>query len=230
MFDSITGPTQRTKLDLMGIRFVEGEGGNAPAPEPAAPTPAAPAPAGEPAAPAAWDGKVESLDPRVQKMITDLRTENANTRVAKNAETERVAAILKAAGIETGEADPVEAAKKAAAERDAATATAAQAARELSIFKAAATAGADPTKLLDSNSFMTSVKDLDPTDGTAVAAAIEAAVKANPTFKAARAAGASGTELGGTGEQGQINEEQLARMTPEQISDAYDKGLLKNLL
>lgn len=199
--------------------------------EPVAPTPAAPAEPATPAAPAAWDGKVESLDPAVQKVITDLRKEAADNRVAKNAEQERVKAILAAAGISTDNTpDPVEAAKQAAAERDAATATAAQAARELAIFKAAAAAGANPNALLDSNSFTASVKDIDPTDGAAITAAITAAVQANPTLKAARAAGVSGSDFSGSGEQGQITEEQLARMTPEQISDAYDKGLLKGLL
>jgi len=120
-----------------------------------------------------------------------------------------------------------ELAKDLAAERTAKTTTA----RELAIFKAASAAGADPAKLLDSNSFMTSVQGLDPTDGAAVAAAITAAVTANASLKAARAAGASTVDLGGgSGEQGQITEQQLKTMTPEQISAAFDKGQLKSLL
>jgi hypothetical protein len=207
---------------------------DAAAAEPVAPTPgpAAPAEPAEPAAaPATWDGKVESLDPAVQKMIKGLRDESANYRVKATTAEERTQAILAAAGISTDNTpDPVEAAKQAAAERDAATATAAQAARELAIFKAASAAGANPNALLDSNSFTASVKDIDPSDGAAIAAAITAAVQANPTLKAARAAGVSGSDFSGSGEQGQITEEQLARMTPEQISEAYDKGLLKGLL
>jgi hypothetical protein len=229
---TIHGPSRPSLLALRGIRLIEGEEGAAPA------APAEPAPGGEPAAPAApaaptgsaWDGKVESLDPAVQKMITDLRTEAAASRVAKNTEQERVQAILAAAGIKTDDADPVEAAKRAAAERDAAVATAAETARKLAIFTAAAGAGADPAKLLDSLTFTSSVKDIDPSDGAAIAAAITAAVQANPTLKAARAAGVSGTDFSGSGEQGQITEEQLARMTPEQIVDAQSKGLLSHLL
>lgn len=171
----------------------------------------------------AWDGKIESLDPAAQKIITDLRKEAGDNRVAKNAETERVNAILKAAGIKTDEPDPV----KVAAE---ATDKATKAVRELAVFKAAATEGADPIKLLDRTSFTASIAGIDPADGPAIAAAIKAAVTADATLKAARAAGASSVETsGGTGEVGQITEAQLAQMTPEQIADAYETGLLKTL-
>jgi hypothetical protein len=159
----------------------------------------------------------------LQRELTKVRQEAAANRVAKNAETERVNAILKAAGIKTDEADPVEVAAKSTAE-----ATAAK--RELAIFKAAAASGADPTKLLDSNSFLSSVYGLDPADGAAITAAITAAIAANPLLKAVQAAAASGTELGGTGEQGQITEQQLAAMSPEEINTALKAGKLKHLL
>lgn len=159
----------------------------------------------------------------LQRELTKVRQEAAANRVAKNAETERVNAILKAAGIKTDEADPVEVAAKSTAE-----ATAAK--RELAIFKAAAASGADPTKLLDSNSFLSSVNGLDPADGAAITAAITAAIAANPLLKAVQAAAASGTELGGTGEQGQITEQQLAAMSPEEINSALKAGKLKHLL
>jgi hypothetical protein len=141
-----------------------------------------------------------------------------------------VKAILAAAGISDESDDPVEAAKTASAERDTATASAKSSARELAIYKAAATNGADATKLMDSNSFITSIAGIDPGDGDAIATAIRAAVEANTNLKAVRAAGASGIELGGTQEQGQVSEAQLAQMTPEQIVDAQNRGLLKNLL
>jgi hypothetical protein len=155
--------------------------------------------------------------------LEKVRREAAANRVAKNAETERVNAILKAAGIKTDDPDPVEVAKQSASEAQAAK-------RELAIFKAAATTGADPTRLLDSNSFLASIAGLDPSDGAAVNAAITAALAANPNLKAVQAAAASGTELGGSGEQGQITEAQLARMSPEQIVEAQNKGLLRHLL
>ncbi|TSI11964.1 hypothetical protein [Brevibacterium aurantiacum] len=70
-------------------------------------------------------------------------------------------------------------------------AKATEAARELAVYKAAATNGADPTKLLDSRSFLASIKDVDHGDEKAIGAAIKAAVDANKSFASARAAGAS---------------------------------------
>lgn len=198
------------------------------APVPAATPSPAPAPPAEPApAPAVWD------DPAAARAeIEKLRKQNGDERVnAKKAAAEEARQeLLKKLGLtKDGEEapDPAKVAADLAAEREARAATA----RELAIFKAASAAGADPAKLLDSNSFLTSVKGLDPNDGDAIAAAITAAVSANASLKAARAAGASGIEqTGGTGEQGQITEQQLKTMTPEQIVAAQEKGLLRNLL
>lgn len=196
---------------------------------PPAGEPPAAAPAGTepPPAPAVWD------DPAAARAeIEKLRKQNGDDRILakKTAADEARNELLQKLGLtKDGEPapDPAKLASDLAAERQAKADTA----RELAIFKAASTAGADPAKLLDSKSFMTSVQGLDPTDGDAVAAAITAAVTANASLKAARAAGASGIEqTGGTGEQGQITEQQLKTMTPEQISAAYDKGQLKSLL
>lgn len=198
------------------------------APQPAAPAvpvvPAAAAPA-QPAVPATpATEKVEDLPAWAQKIITDARKEAGDNRVAKNAETERVNAILKAAGIQTDAPDPVAIAQKA-------TDTANAAVRKLAVFEAAAAAGADPTKLLNRNDFTTSISGLDPADGAAIAAAITAAVAADPSLKTVRAAGASSVETpGGTGEQGQITAAQIKNMTPEQIVEADNKGLLRNYL
>lgn len=227
----------RSLHDLRGIRFDENDGGNAASTDTgaAAGTAAAGATTADAGTAstasttdggtaAAWDGKIESLDPAAQKIIADLRKEAGDNRVKAKTESDRVEAILKAAGIKTDEADPVAVAKSA-------TAAATKATRELAVFKAAATSGADPSKLLDRASFLTSIAGIDPADGPAIKAAIDAAVAADTTLKAARAAGASAVETsGGTGEHGQITEAQLAHMTPEQISEAYEKGLLKHLL
>lgn len=197
----------------------------APTPEaPAAPEPpAAPASPEAPAAPTGWDGKIESLDPAAQKIITDLRKEAGDNRVKAKTESDRVEAILKAAGIKTDEADPVEVAAKS-------TADALAARRELAVFKAAAASGADPSKLLDRTSFTSSIAGIDPSDGPALTAAIQAAVAADNSLKAVLAASASGSELGGTGETGQITEAQLAQMKPEQIDKALKEGKLAHLL
>lgn len=203
--------------------------------------PAAAGDAGAPAAAAADAGtppaaaeSVDQLPAWAQKLIKDTRKEAGDNRTKATAAEQQaqgiLAAVAKAAGIEVpGDTppDPAQLAKDLAAERDAKAATA----RELAIFKAASTAGADPAKLLDSRSFMTSVQGLDPSDGTAVAAAIKAAVDANASLKAARAAGTSGIQqTAGNGELGQITEQQLQKMSPEQIVEAQAKGLLRNLM
>jgi hypothetical protein len=162
--------------------------------------------------------------------IEKLRRQNGDERInAKKAAADeaRQELLTKLGLTKEGEEqpDPAKLAADLAAERTAKADTA----RQLAIYKAATAAGADPAKLLDSNSFMTSVQGLDPTDGAAVTAAITAAVTANASLKAARAAGASGIELsGGTGEQGQITAAQLAHMTAEQIVEADRKGLLRD--
>ena len=182
-------------------------GGSEPPAPPADPPPAATPPATPPAAPetppaAQWDGKVESLPEAAQKIIRDLRKEAGDNRTAKNAEAQRVQAILKAAGIDTGDTeDPVKAAEQAAKERDEAKAAARQTALELAIYRNATAAGADPARLLDSNSFLTSVREVDPTDTAALTAAITKAVADNTWLKAGRAPGASGADhTGGTGD------------------------------
>jgi len=194
---------------------------------PVAPAPVEPAPVEPAPAPAVWD------DPAAARAeIEKLRKQNGDDRMnaKKQAADEARNELLQKLGLtKDGEPapDPAKLAADLAAEREAKAATA----RELAIFKAAGAAGADPAKLLDSNSFLTSVKGLDPADGNAIAAAITAAVTANQSLKAARAAGASGIEqTGGTGEQGQITEQQLKTMTPDQIVAAQAKGLLRNLL
>lgn len=170
------------------------------------------------------------------KVIQETRLEAGDKRIALTAaEAARTAAETKAQAVldaiakatgQAAETDPVKLASDLTAAQDAAK----DAARELAIFKAAGSA-ADPVKLLDRTSFMNAVRGIDPADGTALAAAIEAAVKADPTLKSARAAGASGIEqTGGSGEQGQISEEQLKNMTPEQIVEAHKKGQLNHLL
>jgi hypothetical protein len=191
-----------------------------------APAPVEPVPVEPAAAPAVWD------DPAAARAeIEKLRKQNGDERInaKKAAADEARQEILTKLGIVKADEKPDAAAL--AQQITAAQQAQADTARQLAIYKAASAAGADPAKLLDSNSFMTSVQGLDPADGAAVAAAITAAVTANQSLKAARAAGASGIELsGGSGEQGQITEQQLKTMTPDQIVAAQAKGLLRNLL
>jgi alkylhydroperoxidase family enzyme len=199
-------------------------------PVPTAPVADAPAaPAAEPAsAPPATTLSVEDL----QKELSKVRQEAADHRIkAKTAAEEAQKDLTDKLAVALG-LKPDAAADPAAltASLTEAQQKANQAARELAIFKAASATGADPSRLLDSNSFMSSVAGLDPSDGAAVSAAIQAALAANPNLKAVQAAAASGTELGGSGETGQITEAQLAQMSPEAIVEAHQKGLLRNLL
>lgn len=55
---------------------------------------------------------------------------------------------------------------------------------QLSVHQLATTAGADPAKLLDSNSFLSSIKDLQPTDHVGIKNAITKAVENNSTLSA----------------------------------------------
>ncbi|GAA1051396.1 hypothetical protein [Arthrobacter russicus] len=212
-------------------------------------TPATPANAA-PAAPAAPDAQtpveqqshpgaaaesIDQLPAWAQKIIKDTRSEAANYRTkassadqASQATLDRIASALGLKGEE--KPDP----EKLTAELGNAQEQARQRTVELAIYKAAGPNQANPDALLDSASFLAKVRTLDPKAGdftNQVTDAIKEAVTANQSLKAVRAAGASGTEFsGGSGEQGQITEAQLAQMTPEQIVEAQEKGLLRNLL
>jgi len=174
---------------------------------------------------------VSELPEWAQKLLTEVRSEAAKYRTeaktaAEQAQAELTDRFAKVFNLKEDDATDPEALTKAATE---AQQKAAQSARELAIFKAASHVGADPNRLLDSNSFMSSVSQVDPADGAAVTAAIQAAIAANPILKAVQAAAASGTELGGSQEAGLITDEQLARMSPEQIDKAHREGKLGHL-
>lgn len=148
--------------------------------------------------------------------VKRLHDSEAAARVkARDAEAgaqAKIAAALEALGIKP-DTDPAEAAKAAAAERDAATNDAREASLHLAVYKAATKAGADADTLLDSNSFRSTLKEVDPHDAAAVQTAIENAVKDNPRFKLAQAAGAGGATFSGGSGEGAITQEQFNAMT-----------------
>jgi hypothetical protein len=126
-----------------------------------------------------WD------DPVVAKAeIERLRKENGSDRVNAKAQaaTDARQQILKDLGLIKDDevADPA----KIAAQLAASGADARQARVELAVYRAAGTI-ADPGALLDSTSFLVSLKDIDPADSAAVTAAITAAVESNPRLGAA---------------------------------------------
>lgn len=169
-----------------------------------------------PADPKPGDGLPD--DPAALKAeILRLRGENASSRTnakqaaADQARKELAQQIGKALGIVEGdEVDPAKLTEQLAATK----AAQAEAARELAVFKAAATAGADPARLLDSRSFLATIADIDPTDSDAIAAAIKVAVDANPTFKTTQApvAGASTVDHAGGSGEGAVTAEQFKAM------------------
>lgn len=176
----------------------------------AATTAAAATEAAPQAAAGEWDGKVESLPEPVQKIIRDLRDENATRRTklttAETAQQAALRALAKAAGIELpGDEqapDPAELARTVADSQAAAR----TAQVELAVYRAAGTHQGDPAALLDSRAFLAKVTALDPAAAdfqTQVDAAIKAAITENPKLRAAQVAGSSSVDhAGGTGEGG----------------------------
>jgi hypothetical protein len=117
------------------------------------------------------------VDPdRAARAIQAAREGEKAAKTAARTAEERLKAVLAAAG-------PAQQLKAAAEERDRAVAQARQTAVELAVYRSSSGAGADASALLDSRAFLTQVADLDPTAadfGDKVAAAIKAAIKANP--------------------------------------------------
>lgn len=126
---------------------------------------------------------------RAKRTIAAARASEAKAKEAAKAAQDRANAILKAAGLtEDGKADPEAAVTKATQERDAAMQKARDNAVQLTVYRSAGKAGADPDALLDSRGFAQAVKDLDPDAadfGDKVTEAIKAALKANPKLAAA---------------------------------------------
>lgn len=150
----------------------------------------------------------------VKKLHDSEAAARVKARDAEAAAQAKIAAALEALGIKTDAEDPAEAAKQAAAERDAATQSAKEAALHLAVYKAATKAGADADTLLDSNSFRSTLSEVDPSDAAAVQTAIENAVKTNPRFKLAQAASASGSDFAGGSGEGAITQDKFDAMTP----------------
>lgn len=96
-----------------------------------------------------------------------------------------------------------------AAQNAQAQATQQEAMTQLAVFQLAPTAGADPTKLLDSRSFLNSIKDIPPTDTAALQKAIKTAVDNNKTLGLVRPGAGStdaGTTAGTNGQKPSISE------------------------
>lgn len=155
-------------------------------PDPVTPTftepptdPVTPEPAADSATSA--DPDESALDEHARKVIaairTDYKSERAKRQAAESARAELAQQVGKVLGLVKDEpVDPAQLTEQLAS----AGAAARQAQVELAVFRASQEAGADPTALLDSRTFLESVAQIDPSDGAAVTQAITAAIAANP--------------------------------------------------
>lgn len=152
-----------------------------PSDPPADPPPSDP-PAGDP--PPADDGKGGK-----EAILADLAKERDKRQALEDqvstltaAQQEQMDAIAKALGLKQDDTppDPAALTEQIAAEQAKTQAAAVQ----LAVYKNASAHEANADELLDSASFLASLKDVDPNDATAIRAAIKTAVDGNAKFKA----------------------------------------------
>lgn len=164
------------------------------------------------------DGDGTSKTPRIvgefdkerhERALAAAREGEKKAKAETKAEKERVAAILKAAGLTPdGKTDPAEQLKAAAEERDKAQQKLRDKSLRLSVRENADKAGVDPTATLDSASFRDTVTELDPDAADyddQVIAAMKAALKANPRLAATAAQGGQGPARQGADHSGGSN-------------------------
>jgi hypothetical protein len=168
------------------------------------------------------------------------------------ADAERMDKLAKAFGVKPEELTPEQIAEQAQAERDTSKAEAARLADavrqskvELAVYRNAAALEADGNALLDSRSFLSEVAGLDPAaDDFAeqVKAAITKTVDAQPQYKltpgqpaappkpAPPAVSKPSAEFSSPPPPArQLTEADVKRMSPSEVVDAMDKGLLSSL-
>lgn len=241
------GPVSRTKLDLMGIRFLEagGDATGAGAGESATGAGAStPNPADVAAAAAAANQPDDGSQPKdiwddpaaARREIEKLRRENGDARInaknqaAEDAKREQLIAVAKALGIEIpeGEKPTVDTLTEQLNQQ---TTQATEAQREanatkieLATYKEASKLGIDPDRLTNLRSFEAATRDLDPTSAEFTAKVIEAInaeVAKDQSLKRPGGTSRSGAEnFGGAGGTQTLTKEQFAGLSIE------DKGKL----
>lgn len=133
------------------------------------------------------DNKPDSEQTFDAAYVKKLRDEAAGHRTEKQASKDALAQIAKILNPDADKPDASDIPNQLAQAQAESVATQ----RELAVYKAAGKNGADADKLIDSRSFMDSVKELDPAGkdfATKVAEAIKEAVKNNPGFAPAQVA------------------------------------------
>lgn len=163
-----------------------------PTPEPAPTDPPAASGPAEPAAKQPPWGDPENFNPeKAWELIQSLRASDRPGKVTEletrltemqTAQQQQMDALAKALGLKSDDTPPDP--EKLTQEVGAAQEQARVAQRELAVYRLAGTHEANANELLDSASFLASIKDVDPTDQAAMDAAIKAAVESNPKFKA----------------------------------------------
>lgn len=195
----------------------------------AAPTPPA-APAGDKPTGDGTDWKAEAR--KWEERAKENKTALTQATGAQNTTAQQLEQIAQLLGLKKGEtADPVKLAEQLTGK----DAELRQSRVDLAVHRKAGRLGANPDALLDSLGFRTSVRDLDPSAkdfDQSVESAIKDAVKANASLKATPTGPAvsGGDFTGGTGAGAPITDEQLSKMTPAEITKAYNDGKLKHLM
>ncbi|RNL63642.1 hypothetical protein EFK50_07825 [Nocardioides marmoriginsengisoli] len=213
-------------------------------PPAAATTPPAPTPPVDPPKASEPNANPWADPAAAEAEIKRLRAENAKDRTsakaqaAEEARKELAQSIGKSLGLVEDDAnDPAKLTESLTTSQ----AEAKQARVELAVFRNAAAAGGDPAALLDSSSFLASLAAVDPSDSAAIAAAIQAAVTANPRLGAAPADPkapapnpAQGGSASGSTAVDQLTREQVEQMGRDgkhaEIEKAREEGRLNNLL
>ena len=139
---------------------------------------------------------VKDLPDWAQKEIESLRKEAGDARVASKKTQELLDSVAKALGLKDEKPDPA----KLAAELAASRSEQEDMTRQLAIYRIAPQAGGDPAALIDSRSFLSSIKDIDPSDTKKLEKAVRDAVQSNPKLATTRVVGKSGTESAGSGD------------------------------
>lgn len=142
--------------------------------------PADPAPTDPPANPDDGKGGKDAILADLAKERDKRQALEQTVNDLKTAQQSQMDALAKALGLKPDDTPPDLDALTAQIETE--KANAADAYRQLAVFQNAGEA--DPKRLLDSASFLRSIKDIDPGDTDKIAAAVAAAVEADPLLKA----------------------------------------------
>ncbi|MFE4991418.1 hypothetical protein ACFRH4_08710 [Streptomyces mirabilis] len=206
-------------------------------PEPTGTTGTDPQPAQPSATTATANGDTTDWRAEAQRLQAEADRWKANSRKNENgkkANNDLLAKVAEALGLDAGTKPDAD---QLTQQLTASQSEVRQSKVEAAVLRTAARLGVDGDALLDSRSFLNSLTDVDPSDSAAVEAAVNA-VKTrfqNPSTTTADAVptppARSGAPINGSpGGSKPITEAELARMSPDQITKAYEDGRLAHLM